>query len=79
MSDAADREPTTRVVVTGGGTPTPEQLAALTVVLSAARPAPPAPRGTDRSGWERAALLEGVGFRPFGGYPELQRYHRSIA
>ncbi len=56
--------PDSRIRVTHGGEPTPEQLAALTVVLtagsggpavSAGPPAPPA--------WAQAALLEGIGAR----------------
>jgi hypothetical protein len=53
-----------RIRVTHGGAPTPEQLAALTVVLTTLRGAhavptePPTPPA-----WAQAALLEGIGAR----------------
>jgi hypothetical protein len=53
-----------RIRVTHGGMPDPEQLAALTVVLTAVRGAhatptePPTPPA-----WAQAALLEGIGAR----------------
>ncbi len=47
-----------RLVVTGGGRPTPEQLAAVVVALTPiAEPAAP----VGPPAWRRAALLEGVG------------------
>ena len=70
--------PSSRIEITGGGQPSPEELAALTIALQPVavevddRPDP-------RASWEQAALLEGVGFRPFNSHTELARYHRSIA
>jgi hypothetical protein len=49
-----------RLVVTAGGTPTDEELAALTVVLTAGFGAAPA-AAVQPPAWARAALLEGVG------------------
>lgn len=54
----------------GGGQPTPEELAALAVALM------PVAVAGDRadaqpSGWLRAALLEGIGERPFCSVDEL--------
>lgn len=55
-----------RFLITRGGTPTAEQLAALTIALSGPAPQPDAApaRPPDRPGWARAALLEGLGHRP---------------
>jgi hypothetical protein len=52
-----------RVRITHGGEPTDEQLAALTVVLTAVahQAAPPAP--AQPPAWAQAALLEGIGAR----------------
>ena len=73
---APDAEPPTTdapsIVVTGGGEPTPEQLAAVVLALTPVAgpdqaPEPdPVPRG-----WRRAALIEGVGGRPSASLPDL--------
>jgi len=65
--------------VTGGGTPSDEELAAMIVALTpvAAAAAPEAPRRA--SGWLRAARLEGVGLRPFTSVDDLNHYHHSLA
>jgi hypothetical protein len=52
------------LAITRGGVPSPEQLAALTVALSATRPAGTADdRPPLQPAWTRAALLEGIGAR----------------
>lgn len=55
-----------RYEIVRGGTPSPEELAALVVALTPVA-APPGEDGgtTERSGWLRAALREGVGQRSF--------------
>ena len=73
---ADDTAPDTpRYVITGGGTPTPEQLAALAVAMT-----PVVVEGADEdagppsgaaSHWAHAALLEGVGHRTFVAAPDL--------
>ncbi|HEX9889195.1 MAG TPA: acyl-CoA carboxylase subunit epsilon [Nitriliruptorales bacterium] len=68
-----------RIEIVGGGEPTPEELAALTVALVSVAAEQPVDDDIARASWERAALLEGVGFRPFASYTDLDRYHRSIA
>jgi hypothetical protein len=50
--------PTGRIVVTGGGAPSAEEVAALVVALT---PAVPEPGGVATPAWRRAALTEGVG------------------
>lgn len=50
--------PRPRFVITGGGEPAAEQLAALVVALT---PAPAKPPGAGPAAWRHAALLEGVG------------------
>lgn len=73
-NDAADAPLTPDIVVTGGGEPTPEQVAALVIAL-----APVAGDGGDGDaapdevprGWRRAALIEGVGGRPSASLPDL--------
>lgn len=65
-----------RYVVTAGGTPTPDQLAALVVAMTPV-PAPAPVRddaarpGAAWSAWGHAALLEGVGHRTFVAMPDL--------
>lgn len=72
---AADETPDTpRYVVTGGGTPTPEQLAAVVVALTPVAvdaPAEDAPSSGAASNWAHAALMEGVGHRTFVAMPDL--------
>ncbi len=51
-------EPTGRIVVTAGGTPSAEEVAALVVALT---PAAADPGGAATPAWRRAALTEGVG------------------
>lgn len=70
MADARENGDTPRYVVVGGGSPTAEQVAALTVALT-----PVAVRDVEHtaepSGWLRAALLEGVGHGPFASPAQL--------
>ncbi|MBW3663084.1 MAG: hypothetical protein KY469_08295 [Actinobacteria bacterium] len=51
-----------RIEVVGGGEPTAEQVAALAIALTPVG-VPELPR-SHASGWQRAALHEGVGARP---------------
>lgn len=72
---AADETPDTpRYVITGGGDPTPEQLAAIVVALTPVA-APPqdddGPTSGAASHWAHAAILEGVGHRTFVAMPDL--------
>ena len=62
-----------RYVVTGGGTPTPEQVAALTVAMTpvVVEDDDDAPTSGAASHWAHAALLEGVGHRTFVAMPDL--------
>ena len=63
-----DRVPS--IVVTGGGEPTPEQLAAVVIALTPVA----VDDGDDDNvprGWRRAALIEGVGGRPSASLPDL--------
>jgi hypothetical protein len=52
-----------RVRITHGGEPTAEQLAALTVVLTAGRGSAVPAGSTLPPAWAQAALLEGIGAR----------------
>ena len=70
MADAHENGDTPRYVVVGGGSPTAEQLAALTVALTPVA-VPAGERTIEPSGWLRAALLEGVGHGPFASPAEL--------
>ena len=67
-----DQPPTAPdIVVTGGGEPTPEQVAALVIALTpVAADGEAAPDDVPR-GWRRAALIEGVGGRPSASLPDL--------
>jgi hypothetical protein len=75
MAADADTPDTPRYVVTGGGTPTPEQLAALAVAMTPVAVVDDgdddAPASGARSHWGHAALLEGVGHRTFVAMPDL--------
>lgn len=72
---ADDTAPDTpRYVITGGGTPTPEQLAALAVAMTPVvveDGGDDAPSSGARTNWAHAALLEGVGHRTFVAMPDL--------
>lgn len=71
---ASEETPTTpRYVVTGGGTPTPEQLAALVIAMTpvAAPAEDTGPSSGAASPWAHAALLEGIGHRTFVALPDL--------
>jgi hypothetical protein len=58
--------------VTGGGAPSAEELAALTIALTPVAGDDSAPDdGTQASGWRRAALVEGVGGRNAASLPDL--------
>ena len=62
---------TTDFAITGGGEPTPEELAAITVALTpVAVTEDDGPDNVPR-GWNRAALIEGVGGRPSASLPDL--------
>lgn len=67
--------PPPRYVVTGGGTPTPEQLAALAVAMTPVAVADETDDDSPPSGapsnWAHAALMEGVGHRTFVALPDL--------
>ena len=72
---AATEEPTgPSIVVTGGGEPSAEELAAIVVALT-----PVVVEEGDQDGgrddvprgWNRAALIEGVGGRPSASLPDL--------
>lgn len=74
MIDADDTPTPPRYVVIGGGTPTPEQLAALAVAMTpVAVPdeSEQAPASGAPSNWAHAALMEGVGHRTFVAMPDL--------
>lgn len=60
--------------IVGGGEPSPEQLAALTIALLADGVADPgkAPRG-ELSGWASAAMAEAVGGRPAYSATDVRR------
>lgn len=59
-----------KIQVVAGGMPTGEQLAAVVVALTPTQAAPAEQRaGTE--GWARAALLEGIGARPFVSASDL--------
>lgn len=70
--DHAEESRTPSIVVTAGGEPTPEQLAALVIGLTpvAAPDEDDEPDNVPR-GWRRAALIEGVGGRPSASLPDL--------
>ena len=61
------------IVVTGGGVPTPAELAAIVVALTPVVVADQGAVTPDSlpSGWGRAALIEGVGGRPPVSLPDL--------
>ncbi len=66
--------------ITRGGEVSAEELAAITVVLTASSTSEPdVDDRRQRKAWNEAALLEGVGFRPFVSVDDVERYHRSIA
>jgi len=74
VSNDTDTPDTPRYVITGGGTPTPEQLAAVTVALTpvavAVEDETAAPAG-GLAPWARAGLLESIGHRRFVAMPDL--------
>lgn len=58
--------------VTGGGEPSDEELAAITVALTpVVVEAADGGRDDVPRGWNRAALIEGVGGRPSASLPDL--------
>lgn len=69
---ADDQTPTTPAfAITGGGEPSPEELAAIVVALTpVAIDEDEGPDDVPR-GWNRAALIEGVGGRPSASLPDL--------
>lgn len=67
-----DQDRTPSIVVTGGGDPTPEQVAAVVLALTpVAGPSQDDEPDTVPRGWRRAALIEGVGGRPSASRPDL--------
>ncbi len=68
-----------RIEVVRGGEATPEELAALVVALTPTAGEPDVDDRRNRHAWQEAALLEGVGFRPFVSVDDVERYHRSLA
>lgn len=74
MSADDETPSTTRYVITGGGTPTPEQLAALAIAMTpvvVTEDDADAPPSGAPSNWAHAALMEGVGHRTFVAMPDL--------
>lgn len=72
--DADEAPDTPRYVVTGGGTPTAEQLAALAVAMTPVAAPDVEDEGSPSgapSNWAHAALMEGVGHRTFVAMPDL--------
>lgn len=58
--------------VTGGGEPTPEELAAVAIALTPVTGGEEdVDDGTQAGGWRRAALVEGVGGRNAASLPDL--------
>lgn len=80
-SDEPNLGETNRIVITAGGVPTAEELAALVVALTPTTAAGQEPSSLHESGsaWREASLLEGVGFRPFVSVDDVAAYHRSLA
>ncbi len=71
---AEEQTSTPSIVVTGGGEPSPEELAAIVVALTPVvveEAADDAGRDDVPRGWNRAALIEGVGGRPSASLPDL--------
>jgi hypothetical protein len=60
-----------RYVITGGGEPSPEELAALTVALTPVVTDGPASGADAPPAWVRAALMENVGRRPLVSADDL--------
>ncbi|MGH3442407.1 MAG: acyl-CoA carboxylase epsilon subunit [Nitriliruptorales bacterium] len=80
-SDSGSRQNTSelRIQVVDGGEPSPEELAALVIALTPVREEPSADRTrAARSGWRRAALLEGVGRTRYAGAPDVATGTRSL-
>ncbi len=67
--DATPQSPS--IVVTGGGEPSPEELAAIVVALTPVAGTEDDGRDEVPRGWKRAALIEGVGGRPSWALPDL--------
>lgn len=64
---------TPRYVITGGGTPSAEQLAALAVAMTpVVVEDADTPTGPPGGNWQAAAIREGVGHRTFVALPDLQ-------
>lgn len=68
-SDATPSSDLPRYVLTAGGEPTPEELAALVIALTPA--GAPAEDGEAEPAWVAAALQEGIGRRPFVSADDL--------
>lgn len=72
MSDDEKTTDRPRYVITGGGTPTPEQLAALTIAMTPVTIEEEPPTDPPGGNWHSAAIREGVGHRTFVALPDLQ-------
>lgn len=74
MSDVDNDPAPPRYLITGGGTPSSEELAAITVALTPVARAPvedDAPPSGALSNWAHAAIYEGIGHRTFVAAPDL--------
>ena len=71
MSSDVEDEREVAFAVTGGGEPSAEELAAITIALTPVAGDDEADDGTQASGWRRAALVEGVGGRNAASLPDL--------
>lgn len=58
-------------VITGGGEPSAEELAAIVIALTPVAVEEDAGPDDVPRGWNRAALIEGVGGRPSASLPDL--------
>ena len=72
VSEQRPAQDTPRYVITGGGSPTPEQLAALAVALTPVAVEGDEPTGPRIADWRSAAIREGVGHRTFVAWADLQ-------
>lgn len=66
----------TRIQVVEGGEPSPAELAALVIALTPVREEPPQEPAA-RSGWQRAAVLEGVGRARYASAADVATATRS--
>lgn len=62
--DAEEPPAAAQLRVVAGGTPTPEELAAVVVALTPTGGGDPSGPAPGPAPWQRAAMLEGIGGRP---------------